>query len=225
VRVLGIESTSRRGSVALVQGGETVASTTYEAEKAHAERLLPEVEALLERAGWGRRDLERVAVGVGPGSFTGLRVGIALAQGIALGLGIPAVGVGSLRAMCLAVPADLPGPRCALIDARRADVFAAIYSAGGDELAAAQVVRRADLEEWLSRVGPIVVVGEPLDQLGPVAGAYRSEFTDLAHAEAVARAGAALDPDTHPAEPLYVKEADAIRPNLPRSPLSSDPPK
>jgi tRNA threonylcarbamoyladenosine biosynthesis protein TsaB len=119
VRVLGIETSSARGSVALIEGSISVCALDHERANAHGESILPLIEEALARAGWNRTQLDRIAVGAGPGSFTGLRVGIAIAQGLSEGLGIPLVGVPSLRAMALAVPAEQEGCRCVLVDARR----------------------------------------------------------------------------------------------------------
>jgi tRNA threonylcarbamoyladenosine biosynthesis protein TsaB len=92
--------------VAVTLDGKVLGALFHEELNAHAERVLGLIEELLASAGWTRGSLDRVAVGVGPGSFTGLRVGIALAQGIALGLARPLIGVGSLRAMASGLPAE-----------------------------------------------------------------------------------------------------------------------
>jgi tRNA threonylcarbamoyladenosine biosynthesis protein TsaB len=226
VRVLGVETSSRRGTVALVEGGRVVLSLTHDAANAHAERLLPLVEQALSAAAWPKSSLDRVSVGTGPGSFTGLRVGIALAQGIGIGLGRPVLGVGSLRAMCRAVPAELPGLRCALLDARRSEVFIAVHDAAGAELVAPRTLPREGLAGFLAALAEgRLVVGEVVAELGELpAAVHRSELSDLPHAAAVALLGEELSEAEAPPEPVYVRPADAIRPNLPRSPLSSGEP-
>src|SRR5687768_454757 len=125
VRVLAIETSSPRGSVALLDDDRLVVELEHDQPNAHAERILPLVERALEAAGFDRTSLDRVAVGIGPGSFTGLRVGIALAEGLALGLDIPIIGVASLRAMAAAVPAAEARIRIPVLDARRDEVFVA----------------------------------------------------------------------------------------------------
>lgn len=226
MRVLGIETSSRRGTVALVEGGSVVLSLTHDASSAHAEQLLPLVEQALGAAGWPRGSLDRVSVGTGPGSFTGLRVGIALAQGIGLGLVRPVLGVGSLRAMCHGVPAALRGLRCALLDARRSEVFIAVHEEGGAEVVAPRTLPREGLAAFVSTLGAErIVLGEVVAELGELPGvAHRSELTDLPHAACVALLGSELDEAGALPEPVYVRPADAIRPNLPRSPLSSGEP-
>lgn len=199
----------------------------YEAPQGHAERLLATVERLLSEAGWHREQLDRIGVGVGPGSFTGIRVGVALAQGIGLGLDRPVLGVGSLRAMCRGVPGDRGGVRIAMLDARKGDVFAAIHDEDGAERVAPFVLPGARAEAWLEQqlalLGAGILVGEAAAALG-LPGVLRSELTDGPHAISVAQVALEAPPGAAPPEPAYVREADAIKPNLPPSPLSSEPP-
>ncbi|HVJ22164.1 MAG TPA: tRNA (adenosine(37)-N6)-threonylcarbamoyltransferase complex dimerization subunit type 1 TsaB, partial [Polyangiaceae bacterium] len=133
MRVLAIETSGPRGSVALLENTELVLELEHEQPNAHAEQILPLVERALSSAGFDRRSLDRIAVGIGPGSFTGLRVGIALGEGLALGLDLPIVGVSSLRAMAAAAPASEPRVRVPVLDARRSEIFAAAYDAEGSE--------------------------------------------------------------------------------------------
>src|SRR5258706_8847589 len=88
MRLLGIETSSRRGSVALVENDRVVARAAHEKLNAHAEELARLLDEVIADSGWSRRSFDRVAVGMGPGSFTGVRVGVAFAEGIAVGLGI-----------------------------------------------------------------------------------------------------------------------------------------
>ncbi|HEY6562656.1 MAG TPA: tRNA (adenosine(37)-N6)-threonylcarbamoyltransferase complex dimerization subunit type 1 TsaB [Polyangiaceae bacterium] len=222
MRLLGIETSTRRGSVALIEGEALVAAAEHAEPNAHAEKLLPLIEQLMAEAGWARSSLERVAVGVGPGSFTGLRVGVALAQGIGLGLDIPVVGVGSLRSMARALPATDQRIRYPMLDARRNELFLAAYSPDGAELEAPRAVPRAELEAHLASLagrGPYVVLGEVCAEFA-LSHRISSPDTDLPHALWAARIGAALPPDTSN-EPLYVRDAGAVRPELPPSPFQT----
>jgi tRNA threonylcarbamoyladenosine biosynthesis protein TsaB len=222
VRVLGIETSSRRGTVALVEDGRAVAALGHEVLNGHAERVLGLVDQVLTEAGWAKTSLDRIAVGVGPGSFTGIRVGIALAQGIALGLVRPVLGVGSLHAMSRGVPGELDGSRCAMVDAHRNELFCAEYAANGDEVRAPLAVRRDGAVAWLAGARePRVLIGEIAETLGLDLAGFRSDLTDLPHAMGVAHLGSVLDPEGAPTDAVYARPADAIRPNLPRSPLSS----
>lgn len=219
MRVLGIETSSLRGSVALVEGDRVVGTAHHEEPHRHGERLLPLLDELLARCGWRRGSLDRVGVGVGPGSFTGLRVGIALATGISLGLGVPLVGVGSLRALAAGHPASDPRLRVVVRDARRNEHFVAVYDVDGNERTEAHAVPQALTPERVRGLvggAPFVVVGARLPEL-PCADGEPLHSPD---AGAVARLAASLDPAAHPALPHYVRGPNAIRPNLPPSPLA-----
>lgn len=109
----------------------------------HATRLLGMAAGLLDRAGLGWSDLDRVAVGVGPGRFTGLRVGIATAHGLAQSLGVGIVGVSSLQALAVRASAH-GGPVLAVIDARRGEVFAAAYASPKRTAPTQGIVREGD---------------------------------------------------------------------------------
>jgi tRNA threonylcarbamoyladenosine biosynthesis protein TsaB len=227
VRVLGLETSSRRGTVALIEAGRVIVSLATEAPGGHAPHLLGLLDQVLANAGWSKTTLDRIAVGTGPGSFTGIRVGIALAQGLGLGLARPVIGIGSLYAMSRATPADVPGARCAFVDARRNEVFGAEYDEVGGERRAPQAIRREDVGAWLAETTLPVVLGEVVSSLGLAVDPLRSELTDLPHAAGVALAAeGAPEPaeNADPVEAVYVRSADAIRPNLPRFPLSSPEP-
>ncbi len=152
----------------------------------HATRLLSLARELLAQAGLGWKEVTRIAVGVGPGRFTGLRVGIATARGLAQSLSAELVGVSSLHA--LALPATRAGgeegvagepgslPTIAVIDARRREAFAGAYARAGDVVLAAPL-RTAQLEglvEELERLG--APVGERWRAVGDGALLYREEL-------------------------------------------------
>jgi tRNA threonylcarbamoyladenosine biosynthesis protein TsaB len=223
MRVLGIETSTRRGSVAALEGTVTLGSLTHEVPSAHAEQVLALVERLLAEVGWSRSSIDRVAVGIGPGSFTGLRVGIALAQGIALGLARPIVGVGSLAALASLAPATERRTRIPVLDARRGELFIAAYDPDGTERLAPDAVPVARVPALLGElfaVGEVVLVGEAGRLAGGGYELLAGGELDLPHATAVARLGAALDPASAPAEPTYVRGPGATPQNLPPSPLA-----
>lgn len=167
MRVLSLDTTSRRGSAALVIDGELVAVEAGPAHRTHGERLPGELVALLTGHGLAVRDIDLFAVAAGPGSFTGLRVGIATVQGLALVTGRPVVSVSALDALARTVRPQAGGALIgAWIDAQRGEVFAALYGTGarsGSPLdptlglathAAASVGRpEAILECWRDPVG------------------------------------------------------------------------
>jgi tRNA threonylcarbamoyl adenosine modification protein YeaZ len=220
VRVLGIETSSARGSVALVEGSDSVCSLEHERANAHGESILPLIEKALAQAGWNRSQLDRIAVGAGPGSFTGLRVGIAIAQGLSEGLDVPLVGIPSLLAMALAVPAEQPGCRCVLVDARKGELFAAAYDPDGRERMEVRLVASVnDLTPLLHELGEPLFIGNGTAAL-PALRVYRSAVTDLPHARWTAAAGIGAQP-VPSVRPLYVRDAGAVMPRLPQNPLAA----
>jgi tRNA threonylcarbamoyladenosine biosynthesis protein TsaB len=220
VRVLGIETSSVHGSVALVHDGTSVCTLGHARANAHGESIMPLVEEALAAAGWNRRELDRVAVGIGPGSFTGLRVGIAIAQGLSEGLEIPLVGLPSLRIMARAVPATLDGCRCVLVDARKGEAFVAAYLPDGREALPVQLVSDLGLLRQLIRDLPNpIFVGNGAALFPDLANVYRSVETDYPHARWAALSANEVEPTSY-LRPLYVRDAVAAVPTLPDNPLS-----
>lgn len=125
MNLLAIETSTEACSVALVHGEDLIARSEH-APRRHAELALPMADALLAEAGLGRHALDAIAVGRGPGAFTGVRLGVALAQGMALALDRPVVPVSSLAALALEAPQD-DAAILAVIDARMGEVYAACY--------------------------------------------------------------------------------------------------
>jgi tRNA threonylcarbamoyladenosine biosynthesis protein TsaB len=155
--ILALDSSTRIGSVALRRDGVPVAEYTLSVQRTHAERLLPAAHRILEDAGLVPADVEAVAVTTGPGSFTGLRIALATAKGLAYALGRPLVGVSTLEALAYGVSgwADF---LCPLLDARRGEAYAAVFRAlpgGGVER----------LSEYLAE--PVPKILEKLAVLAP----------------------------------------------------------
>ncbi len=158
----------------------------------HATRLLPLAADLLARAGIGWGELERIAVGVGPGTFTGLRVGLATAHGLAQSRGVPLVGVSSLRALALGAAS---GERrvLAAIDARRGEIFLAGYQ-GGVQLLPPVPVAPAALGELLADRGWLPAGGD--DRLASGGGGWLAVGDGaVRYREAFAAAGATVPDD------------------------------
>ncbi len=180
MRILAFDTATPATTVALcgVGGGDPLceAGASLEARDdpepghrpGHATRLMPLAVALLEQAGIGWADLDRIAVGVGPGTFTGLRIGIATARAVARARGIPLVGVPTLHSLALNARGltTPPGSVLAVIDARRREVFAAGWSPeqlGGADgtLLRARVTAPATLAELAGGLPlPILAIGD-----------------------------------------------------------------
>ncbi|MGX8010309.1 tRNA (adenosine(37)-N6)-threonylcarbamoyltransferase complex dimerization subunit type 1 TsaB [Mesorhizobium sp. ORM8.1] len=177
--------------------------------KGHAEHLMAVIEATLEASGIGYRDLSAIAVSIGPGSFTGLRVGVSTARGLALALKIPAIGVTTLEALAAEAAGVFPGRAVlAALDAGRAEIHAALYDKAlvltyGPAVAnlaeASAMAERADAILAGTAAPLIAAAGHVLD-IGPV--------TSTADIATYARLAAAKGPGERP-KPLYLRGADA----------------
>jgi tRNA threonylcarbamoyladenosine biosynthesis protein TsaB len=128
MRILAVDTTTARGSVALTFGNDRAGSVCVSSAAGHSRWILEAISMLLRSFGGSLQDLDALAVTVGPGSFTGLRVGMATVQGLALGAGRPVVGLSSLDVLASLAPES--APVVALVDAWREEVYAAAYIAG-----------------------------------------------------------------------------------------------
>jgi tRNA threonylcarbamoyladenosine biosynthesis protein TsaB len=140
VRVLAVDTTTERGSVALAEGDELRGEVRLVSPDGHSQRLLPAVEFLLGSLGLGPRDVEGFAVTTGPGSFTGLRVGLSTVQGLALASGRPCVGLSALDVLAFRVAGEARAI-VAMMDAYRGEVYGAVYDGDGRPAGPAAVER------------------------------------------------------------------------------------
>lgn len=191
-----------------------VVAVTEVIGRGHAECLMRVVAAAFDRAGLGHRDLDGYAVSVGPGSFTGIRVGVAAVRGFALAAAKPAVGVGSLEALAVEARLLRPGhPVFAVIDARKDEVYAQGFSADGVPVSAPMVVPRAVAAGEAARLGAVLIgSGAPLvaalDPLLEVAADTAFPAIDTLARLALARFAARPASAPMPS-PLYVRPPDA----------------
>ena len=126
MKILAIETSTYSGSIAIMEDSKILGEYYFDVGPAHTEKLIPSVHWLLKELNVKKSDLNAIAVSLGPGSFTSLRVGISTAKGISYSLGIPLVGVSSLLALAMNV-AFAPYDICSIIDARKGEVFAALF--------------------------------------------------------------------------------------------------
>jgi len=124
--VLGIESSTTQGGVAIVGEDGVLCEAILNVEVTHSERLLPAVDRALGEARISLEVLGGIAVSIGPGSFTGLRIGLSTAKGLAYATGLPLVGVPTLEAMAWTLPAAR-WQICPVLDARKQEVYAALF--------------------------------------------------------------------------------------------------
>ncbi len=130
--ILAIDTVTRAQNIALLHGDKVLARRTHYAVSNHADSLLKNVEDILNQQGIDRLSLDLVGVGIGPGSFTGARVGLAVAKAIALAAEAPIVGVSSLRSSARPLFALNNNPVAAVFDARRSEVYFEIYGKDKD---------------------------------------------------------------------------------------------
>ncbi|MCC7495251.1 MAG: tRNA (adenosine(37)-N6)-threonylcarbamoyltransferase complex dimerization subunit type 1 TsaB [Fimbriimonadaceae bacterium] len=130
--LLAIETAADHASLALLREGHLVAELTFTARRTMAEQLTPAIAALLRQVDLRCADLGAVAVGLGPGSFTSLRVGLATAKGLVLAADLPLLGISSLQTLAAAAPLNERQPVCAVIAAPKRQVYAALYARMGE---------------------------------------------------------------------------------------------
>jgi tRNA threonylcarbamoyladenosine biosynthesis protein TsaB len=224
--VLGIETGGAQAELAVVAGGRVLAECSRPVASHGAE--LPEaVAALLEQTALTTGDLKGIAVGIGPGSFTGLRVGLSYAKGVAMASGCALVGVSSLDTLALAAMAEAGCPPgrmiCTVLDARKGEVYAALYRVCGDGLEKLS----DDLVLALGNLAPrldvdVVLVGDckAAEACSLVTGAQGQAMSlQMARLRLRGRAVAALGAvrvaagevdNTFALQALYVRSAEAI---------------
>jgi tRNA threonylcarbamoyladenosine biosynthesis protein TsaB len=199
MRVLAIDTSTLTASVAVVVDGVVVAASEARTG-AHSERLMPLVAEVTGRAGVAPRSLDAVAVGAGPGSFTGLRIGMATAKGIAFAAGVPLWLVSSLAALAHGVP----GLAVGALDARRGEVYAGFYR-DGVAVAAERVVPPAELA---AAIAAIRGEREPVTVVGDIPGADHTRTPSAAAVGLLALAGDRVDALAGGA-PAYLRPAEA----------------
>jgi tRNA threonylcarbamoyladenosine biosynthesis protein TsaB len=202
--VLALDTCLNACSAAVVRDGETLASLSEPMTRGHQERIAPMVQEVMR--GVGFEALERIGVTVGPGSFTGLRVGLAFAKGLGAALGIPMVGVGTLEALAQGLGGDV----LAIIDARRAQAYVQAFR-DGSPLAEPANLAIADLSTLLERLSPdLTLVGPGVDLVAPQRPGARLVRRD--GPDPVAVAGIAAGREPGPLAPLYLRAPDARLP-------------
>jgi tRNA threonylcarbamoyladenosine biosynthesis protein TsaB len=210
--VLGLDTCLSSCSVAVLDGARVVASAREVMARGHQERLAPMAQQVMAEAGLAFGKLDRIAVTVGPGSFTGLRVGMAFAKGLALALDRPAVGIGTLEALAAEAAKDFGGLVFPAIDARRGQLYLQAFEDGRALMAPDALtaeVAAARIAE-LSQGRSFTLVGSGAALLADFAPAAAVIAAEGADARAVARLAAAREPA--PLKPLYLRAPDAKLP-------------
>lgn len=202
--VLGFDTSAAHCAAALVCGDQVLAERQLDMAKGQAEALVPLLEQVLHDAGRGWGDLAGIGVGVGPGNFTGIRLSVATARGLALGLGVPAIGV----TMFDACAHGLPRPLTVALDARRGAVYVQEFDPDAGDAAL------LDLSDALA-FGATPVTGSAAILWAQATGApVLTQTMPLGVAIAHVAATRLHSPQPRPA-PFYLRAADAAPPSDP----------
>jgi tRNA threonylcarbamoyladenosine biosynthesis protein TsaB len=208
--LLAIDTSANLCAVCVWEGDAAIARITQDIGTGHAELLMGMVDDVLAQAGKTYADLTRIGVVIGPGSFTGVRVGVSTARGLALALSISALGVTTLEGLAHEARALHPGrPVLAVIDARREQLYSALYDRNGSLIAEPAVLdaqataaRAGDAEPILTGSGSTA-----LSALLPNSEIIACNAT--ASVETYARLAAAMPASSEKPKPLYLRGADA----------------
>lgn len=225
MRVLAVETSTLTGAVALISGDTVVAECRLNIAVTHSERLLPAVDHVLAVAGLGLADVDALAVAVGPGSFTGLRIGVSTMKSLAFATGKPLAAIPTLDALAWTLP-FAAHPVCPILDARKSEVYAGLYRTGGGRLERLweyEALAPARLAERLARdaPGPVIFVGDGVAshaavlrghlggdaRLAPPALRLPSAVAVADLARAALDRGEAVDPAA--LVPIYVRRSEA----------------
>lgn len=219
MKILAIDTALSATSACVLEAGaaEAEASESIAMARGHSEALLPLVDRIMARVDGGFEALSRIAVTVGPGSFTGLRIGIAAARAIGIACKVPVVGVSTLAALAAPLIVEQkPGEIAAAIDARHGNIFLAVFDHDGRVIRPPLMTAVRDAARLLEP-GRLRLVGSGAPMLA-IEAAAAGHIVELAGRDTVpdilyvARLGLLADPLTTPARPLYLKAPDAKPP-------------
>ncbi|KUL95048.1 peptidase M22 [Bosea sp. WAO] len=226
MRILAIDTALGACSACVLEAGsaQPIAIEQVAMERGHAEALMPMIERVMGKVEGGFSSLDRVAVTIGPGSYTGLRVGISAARAIAFAAGIPAVGVSTLAATAAPLVGREGGRViAAALDAKHGQVWFQALNAQGKQLVSIRQVNHRDAARSIG-AGPVSLVGSAALAVANEAWAIGLDAVVVDDAKApdviwVARLGMIADPQSAPPRPLYLKEPETTpqdRARLPR---------
>lgn len=209
--ILAFDTALQATRVALWRDGVVLGRADEVSGRGQAERLMPMIESVMAAAGTAYTALDRIAVTCGPGSFTGVRIGIAAARGLALAIGRPAIGISTTAALAAAIgdaerrDADAI---LAVIDSQRGDVFAQSFDRDGREQGPVVTCAREALAAMMGD-RHVVVVGDAADAVLPaLRSASRARTSALCDPEIVARLAATRPVDPAGPAPIYVRAPD-----------------
>jgi len=214
MRVLLIDSALSLCTAAVFEDGTALAVRSEPMVKGHQERLAGFVREVMAGSGTRFDALDRIGVTTGPGSFTGLRVGLAFAQGLGAALDLPVVGISTLDALAASIAPDgvMPDAVAALIDARRGQVYAGFWRGGVAEGEAGALFLDQARARITSLGQGVTLVGSGAALLADAFPAARTLELSGPSPEALARLVIAADPRLSPPDPRYLRAPDATPP-------------
>jgi len=203
-RIVAIDTTSEFGSLALVEDGRVVEEIVLHSPDGFAHILFPQLLRLMERHQWRVGEVTGYAAGAGPGSFTGVRVGLAAAKGLAETAGLKAAGISNLQAMAASGSGELRAP---FFDARRGEIYGALYNS---KLECVRPERAQPLPEWLASLPPEAELLTPdPDPFSAALDGRAVTQTPRALAGVIGRLAAARLVDPVEIDANYVRRSDA----------------
>ncbi len=219
--ILGIETATMTGSIALMEEDRLISEYTLNMKTTHSSRLMPALDVILKDSLLDKKDIDGIAISIGPGSFTGLRIGLATAKGLALGLNKPLIGIPTLDALAHNVP-YASYQVCPILDAKKKEIYTCLFRYENDILVRKspyQVISPLNLienihEKTIFLGDGISAYGDILkERLGELA-IFAPQSQRLPRASVIAELGmeklrSGETMDIFFSEPLYVRGADA----------------
>ncbi len=219
--LLAMDAAGKACSAAVWRADKVTAQASEDMARGQSERLVPMIEAVMAQAALDYEDLDAIAVTLGPGGFTGVRIGLATARGLALACDLPLIGVSNLEVVATAVPrAQRAGHRLVVVlDAKRAELYAQSFDDSGRALDEAACVLPEELVAGLPP-GPLLLAGDAVAQAQPALSAAGRAFelaapctgADAAEVAALAAGRPLPAPGAPPPRPLYLRPPDVTRP-------------
>ncbi|MEK7400440.1 MAG: tRNA (adenosine(37)-N6)-threonylcarbamoyltransferase complex dimerization subunit type 1 TsaB [Candidatus Poribacteria bacterium] len=219
--ILGIETATMTGGLALIDEEKLISEYTLNMKTTHSSRLMPALDWILKDASLNKNQINGIAISIGPGSFTGLRIGLATAKGLAMGLNIPLVTVPTLDALAYNVSYS-PYQICPIQDARKKEVYSAIFKYENGIITRKSPYQVISPDELINQINEkTIMLGDGLNIYGELFREKLGEFAIFANnsqrlprASVIAELGLAKlkageITDLASSEPLYIRHADA----------------
>ncbi len=216
--LLALDTSTGACSVALLEegGGRILAFRHEIMQRGHAEALAPMVDAVMSEAGCAMAALGRIAVSTGPGTFTGVRIGLGFARALGAALGLPVTGISTLRA--IAANADTALPVAVIMDARRGEVYMQLFNRRNEAVNTAQVLKITKAAALLPG-GKLTLIGSGAGMVAANAEAisnwHISDESPFPDARKIALLAADMDISGQPPGPVYLRAPDAKLPQKP----------